>query len=329
MVAVMSMIVAKTDSLESEEFKEIAAITVVSGQSVEVKDSLGASQVKGHVEQFNGNTFISYEWEYPTDKVQGRYQCTVHGMDRRGHPLVITSELGIEEKTVDLETALINLQGCEKTNDRLKSQLQKMSAQLNTTDFELARVKEEAAQLTISLNTTDYELARVKQEAAQLTISLNNSQTDLLMVNKTFKDILKLIGDQKHFTFYNNHFYFLSEVQSTIDIQAFQQKCQESLGYLVEINDQSEFEALRDFILGFNDIYHDIYIGITDEGHEGRWTYLTSGADVTFNKWMSGQPDTGTSENCAVWSSVDTDPGLADWICVGTHACRYMCEVNL
>ena len=41
--------------------REIAAITVVSGQSVEVKDSLGASQVKGHVEQFNGNTFISYE----------------------------------------------------------------------------------------------------------------------------------------------------------------------------------------------------------------------------------------------------------------------------
>ena len=41
--------------------REIAAITMLSGQNVEVKDDLGGGQVKGHIGSVGGKTFISYQ----------------------------------------------------------------------------------------------------------------------------------------------------------------------------------------------------------------------------------------------------------------------------
>ena len=41
--------------------REIAALTFLSGQTVDVKDDVGGAQVKGHLEQTQGMSFISYQ----------------------------------------------------------------------------------------------------------------------------------------------------------------------------------------------------------------------------------------------------------------------------
>ena len=69
----------------------------------------------------------------------------------------------------------------------------------------------------------------------------------------------------------------------------------------MEVNDEDEFDMVVAFIEKNGLRNTRIMIGMTDEGHEGNWTYLTSGAPVTFTKWDKGEPNNdGTGENYAI-----------------------------
>jgi len=60
--------------------------------------------------------------------------------------------------------------------------------------------------------------------------------------------------------------------------------------------------------------------GLTDEGHEGTWLTVTS-QTPSFLTWAPGQPNGGTSANCALMNN-----GLAyDWGC-GAYRYPFACE---
>jgi hypothetical protein len=62
--------------------------------------------------------------------------------------------------------------------------------------------------------------------------------------------------------------------------------------------------------------------GITDEGHEAMWKTVL-GADATFLPWAVGQPNGGTSANCALF---DPQGNLYDFSCSGYQPFACECE---
>jgi len=63
-------------------------------------------------------------------------------------------------------------------------------------------------------------------------------------------------------------------------------------GHLVTLNSQSE----NDFVASKFSQYDAPYIGLTDEGTEGTWRWV-SGQDLTWSNWANGAPNGGTGEN--------------------------------
>ena len=166
---------------------------------------------------------------------------------------------------------------------------------------------------------------------SQLTVTqteLNSTQQELVQTNQTLDNLKSIFLHNG--TVYNNHLYFTSNRQPA-NITLFQQKCQEKGGYLAEINDEEEHKFLKSYLTSLNHDAHQYYfIGITDEGHTGRWTYMTSGDDVTFTKWGSSEPGNNGRDHCVYWRHTATLDDWADYYCVNNHGIfRYLCEMNL
>jgi len=320
----MSIILSKSVDFESDDFKEIAALTFLSGQTVDVKDDVGGAQVIGHFEPSHGMSFISYQWKYPMSKVECKYQCSVHGMDSLGHPVARSTVAVIKQQNLTIDTALNRLHNCEKSKDQLQTELSLTKSQLNTTQHNLSQVSQELDQSTLLLNTTQQELHKSQD-------LLNSTQQDLLQsnvrLNHTHLKLETLNPFLQYSIVYNNHFYFISRIQ-VINVPLFQHKCQEKGGYLAEINDEKEYTAMHDFLLSLDDNGQFYYMGITDEGHAGRWTYMTSGDDA-FVKWAPKYPASTGDTHCAVWFKYY---GKAEWVdraCVSDFASSYLCEIDL
>jgi len=80
-------------------------------------------------------------------------------------------------------------------------------------------------------------------------------------------------------------------------------RCEEMGGHLVTIASQEE-NAFVKSLLGSN-----AWIGLTDEGHEGRWEWVT-GETVAFTAWSRGEPSGGEENYLEMRAS---DPPSANW----------------
>lgn len=114
---IMSLILSKSSSPKTDDFSEVASLTAFSGDSVDVKDTVGGS-VSGHL-QANSESFIALEWTYPSGTVEGQYKCEAYGMDKRGHPRVSSAITSVSEKSVDLDMVLENMKKMDSTLDEL------------------------------------------------------------------------------------------------------------------------------------------------------------------------------------------------------------------
>merc|ERR1712154_225213 len=100
-----------------DDYSEVASMTAFSGDSVDVKDTVGGS-VSGHL-QANSESFILLEWTYPSGSVEGKYKCEAYGMDKRGHPRVSSAITSVTERAVDLDMVLENMKKMDSTLDDL------------------------------------------------------------------------------------------------------------------------------------------------------------------------------------------------------------------
>lgn len=120
-------------------------------------------------------------------------------------------------------------------------------------------------------------------------------------------------------------FYFLGHGEVTW-YQA-KSHCENIGGYLPEIDSKEEHEFLKDRSnTHFSKSSYGIWLGGSDESHEGTWTWVHSGRHIfpSITFWKEGEPNnSGGSENCLhMYKSVDYR--WNDVSCTGTMA--FICE---
>ena len=95
-------------------------------------------------------------------------------------------------------------------------------------------------------------------------------------------------------------------------------------GHLATITSQAEFDHLRSLgVLPTGDSY---WLGATDEGHEGIWTWVT-GEPWSFNLWSGGEPNNQGLENYLVAGS-SIDHHWNDWGREDSTQTAYLLEID-
>ncbi|KAH9489478.1 hypothetical protein Btru_049365 [Bulinus truncatus] len=120
---------------------------------------------------------------------------------------------------------------------------------------------------------------------------------------------------------YNTNRYLLS--RGIADISEAQVTCSIYGGYLAEMDDKDEFDAIRKFISKNKLHVHAVYIGVEDRERENTWTYSYSHS-LAFTKFHPDEPDGGTSEGCVVLQS-DKKFQMADTSCLDSY--NFLCEI--
>src|SRR5689334_4266397 len=97
----------------------------------------------------------------------------------------------------------------------------------------------------------------------------------------------------------NGHQYYLLDAEYWTDAEA---EAVQLGGHLVTINDAAENDWVLNTFGYFGGTPQILFIGCTDQGHEGMWTW-TSGEVVTCTNWNTGEPNNGGGafpyENCS------------------------------
>jgi len=296
-----SMILSKTDS-NSDTYSEIAIVTSLAPDYVVVKNSLKAADVTGHLSQA-GRSEISYTWTYPSGDVSGSYLCTVHGMDRLGHPVTTSATTEIGERPVDFDMILEKMRQMEKAQDVLVGRLNETTAQLE-------KVKAEQNQTLAELHRVETYHSVTESKLNALTARLNNSMQAVSEAISTFR----------------GHTYLLSRpTWQNAPVMGLQ--CQVFGGYLAGIDDQQEYDFVVKLIdaNSVNDTL-DVMIGGTESGHENNWVFAYSGKPVSFFKWVPGEPNnSGNTEHCIEIYSKSGE--MNDDDCIYDTTQRFICEI--
>ncbi|KAH9488073.1 hypothetical protein Btru_065468 [Bulinus truncatus] len=117
--------------------------------------------------------------------------------------------------------------------------------------------------------------------------------------------------------------YFVSKFpyQSATNAESY---CAALGGYLAEIDDQPEYKALQNLVLGLPvDL---VLIGGSDSAVEGTWIFPRTGKSVPILDWIPGQPDNLGNEDCLnLWK---TNGGKMNDLPCGFRSSedRFMCE---
>ena len=124
----------------------------------------------------------------------------------------------------------------------------------------------------------------------------------------------------------------MPQMDHQTNVTAFQQICQQTGGYLAEINTEEEYTHLLNFLkTSIPEGRPNAMLGATDREEEGNWVYLTSGDPVSFTQWYTGYGNMGSrggTYNCMylIWNQ---DEGMHDWQCYRSTVMRFVCERNI
>ncbi|XP_055901598.1 uncharacterized protein LOC129928991 isoform X2 [Biomphalaria glabrata] len=130
----------------------------------------------------------------------------------------------------------------------------------------------------------------------------NNALRSFFQVNESLNVTLKedCSLDLMYFgpKTYNNRQYYLSKF-IVLDVKAAISKCGSLGGYLMEVNNKAELNIAHE--LAVNTTVDRAYIAGSDENQENLWIYPRTKLNMTFTRWMPGQPDNNTlwdGEHC-------------------------------
>ncbi|KAH9490153.1 hypothetical protein Btru_051205 [Bulinus truncatus] len=151
-----------------------------------------------------------------------------------------------------------------------------------------------------TISNQSVELVKCKENLQKLQktkINEGKKYQRLYSIYTSLKTQLEYLSNTLFFSplVYNNKKYFVSKFpyQSATDAESY---CTAMGGYLAEIDDQSEYKALQNLVLGLPvDV---VLIGGSDSAVEGTWVFPRTGKSVPILDWIPGQPDNAGNEDC-------------------------------
>ncbi len=122
---------------------------------------------------------------------------------------------------------------------------------------------------------------------------------------------------------FSNHIYEV--ISGTFTWHQAKEDAERRGGHLATITSAEEWEYIFNLQLPFHpqDAY---WLGATDEGHEGTWTWVT-GEDWSFSMWTPGEPNNLGIENYLV-SEADSNHRWNDWGKVQDVNSYYLLEID-
>ena len=153
------------------------------------------------------------------------------------------------------------------------------------------------------------ELTLLKQNSAS---QLNNTMSAFISNTSSF----------------GGHKYLLSK-PTLRDITKSESLCQLFGGYLVEIDNQAEYDFVWNFAVVNNSVIY-LTLGATDLDTEGDWRFIHSKRPVVFHKVGDGLTG-GVGNNCMeIWKQYN---GYVDEPCFGADHSghvegRFLCEID-
>ncbi|XP_043106589.1 CD209 antigen-like protein E [Puntigrus tetrazona] len=164
-----------------------------------------------------------------------------------------------------------------------------------------------------------------RQQLISKTESLTDERDQLIHRNTNLTNERDQLRYQLHYyvgwTCFQSNFYYMSnEIKNWNESRRY---CTERGADLIIINNREEQEFVKN--ISGSAI---VWIGLTDSDAEGTWKWV-DGSRMTsgFSSWVSGEPNGGTSENCAVTLAVPHLVGWCDVTCYG--AFQWICEKRI
>ncbi|KAI8777959.1 neurogenic locus Notch protein [Biomphalaria glabrata] len=122
---------------------------------------------------------------------------------------------------------------------------------------------------------------------------------------------------------YNNRKYYLSKF-AALDIGDAISSCVSLGGYLMEVDDTSEFRIAND--LAANTKVERAFVAGWHAKVENKWIYPRTGQAMTFLKWRLGQPDNLDMEHCLEIGFKENEKDNNDIQCSFDNA--FFCEIE-
>ena len=206
---------------------------------------------------------------------------------------------------------------------KTQSQLNSTQSQLNTTQSQLSTVQSQLTTTQAQLHTAQVDLSNTKVELNKTKQDLNDTTRQLFYSHMRL--VAALSPEFINSTLgYKNHVYLLSRTYRH-NITSYQESCGTLGGKLAEIHDEDEFHAITGYLRHQHMYGQNIYIGMTDEGNEGDWRYMSDNTPITFAKWYSGQPN--GDGNCAIINTASKK--MDDKLCFDHRSSHFLCKVSL
>ena len=168
----------------------------------------------------------------------------------------------------------------------------------------------------------------MQQELSKTRIELSKPQSALTKPPTVTTAPFSLPQGFTHATVYDHHRYILSG-DSPLNVTAHQDRCQQLGGYLAEFVTCDELKHVTGFLRDLHLGDAGVILGLTDEGHEGHWTYMTTGRQA----WLLDWPEAyggggGPGADCVFLRT--SNMKLYNWLCVdGDVHVKFLCEVDL
>lgn len=162
-----------------------------------------------------------------------------------------------------------------------------------TIESELLQMVKELVKDTAKLGTKMDSLEVLQQNVNTLLADASEQKTAIANLSRS----MHLYNEFHSSDSFKGKRYHLSKVKAKFDIEAADQQCMEIGGYLVEIDDQEEFDFVVDFIRPLADT--KLYTGGNNLENSSEWRFWHTKRPVQFFNWEAGQPDNfGGDENC-------------------------------
>ncbi|GFO22465.1 C-type lectin domain family 3 member a [Plakobranchus ocellatus] len=251
--------------------------------------------IRGKTAQENfGNAYLVLSWnsQSPFYRHYRYFKCVANGLDPHKQAASISKTVNVGMFQTD----------CSQKMDSIDSQLREMAEAL---PVQVENLHSKVEALESKLET--FHLIQMFH------FKMRKVDTDRFDVSPILKD----------------RFYLASKDEVAFNIEAANQECKSSGGYLVELDDLEEYRNLLWYFLERVPRADTFWTGGNDIDIEGEFIYYNSRKPVpnVDSWWMRGQPDNaGDSEDCLeIRKSYD---GLInDWICGRTG--KFVCEIEL